>query len=79
VQINGADKNMNDEKRIEAYQVGVLVLVILVVLTIGEYFFATIAVTWWQPLILISLIKAFYVVRDYMHIGHLFHPEEEAG
>jgi hypothetical protein len=55
-----------------------LVLVILVVLTIGEYLFATIAVTWWQPLIIISVIKAFYVLKDYMHVGYLFDPEEEA-
>jgi hypothetical protein len=66
-----------EQSKQEAYSIGNLVLVILVILSIGEYFFATIAVTWWQPLILILLIKAFYVVRDYMHISHLWNPEEE--
>lgn len=67
-----------EEKKQEAYSIGNLVLVILVILSIGEFFFAIIAVTWWQPLVLILLIKAFYIVRDYMHISHLWNPEEEA-
>jgi Prokaryotic Cytochrome C oxidase subunit IV len=68
---------MDEEKKKEAYQTGTLVLVILVVLTIGEFLFAFIAKSWWQPLILISILKAFYVVRDYMHVSRLFSPVEE--
>ena len=68
---------MDESKKAEAYQIGVLVLVILAVLTAGEFAFSTIAVTWWQPLVIIAIIKAVYVIRDYMHIGRLFVAEEE--
>ena len=68
---------MNDDKKTEGYQIGVLVLVILAVLTIGEFSFSVIAVTWWQPLVIIAFLKAAYVIRDYMHISRLFAPEEE--
>ena len=68
---------MDEEKKQEALQIGVLVLVILAVLTIGEYAFAVIAVAWWQPLVLIAVLKAAYVIRDYMHISRLFAPDEE--
>lgn len=68
---------MDRVKRSEAFQIGVLVLIILGVLTIGEYYFSIIAVTWWQPLVLIAILKAFYVIRDYMHIGKLFSGDEE--
>jgi Tfp pilus assembly protein PilZ len=71
------DEETMEVKRKEAYQIGNLVLIILVVLTIGEFFFAAIAITWWQPLILIALIKAFYVIKDYMHVSHVFQSEEE--
>ena len=68
---------MDEEKKQEALQIGVLVLVILAMLTIGEYAFAVIAVTWLQPLVLIAVLKAAYVIRDYMHISRIFAPDEE--
>lgn len=68
---------MENNDKSEAYQVGVLVLVILAVLTAGEFALSTIAVTWWQPLVIIALIKAVYIIRDYMHIGRLFSADEE--
>jgi cytochrome c oxidase subunit IV len=68
---------MDDKKKSQAYEKGIIVLIILAVLTIGELWFALFGVTWWSILILIALAKAFLVVRDYMHIGRLFAGEEE--
>lgn len=67
-----------EEKRNEAYRVGVGVMILLAVLTIGEYFLGSIASAWWAPLMLIALVKAFFVLRDYMHVGRLFSEEEES-
>jgi uncharacterized membrane protein YdcZ (DUF606 family) len=66
-----------DEKKKQAYAVGVTVLILLAVLTIGEYMLGSIAVDWWAPLVGIALLKAFYVVRDYMHVSRVFAGEEE--
>ena len=73
------EKNGSGEaaKRPDAYRIGVLVLVILAVLTIGEFAFSAIAVTWWQPLIIIAVVKAAYVIRDYMHVSRVITPEDE--
>lgn len=68
---------MEEKNADVAYQVGMLVLVILAVLTLGEYFISTIAVAWWQPLVIIAIIKAWLIIRDYMHIGRLFAEEVE--
>ena len=67
---------MEDKKK-TAYQQGMVVLVLLAVLTIGEYFIGSIASLWWMPLLGIALVKAFLIVRDYMHVGRLFASEEE--
>jgi Prokaryotic Cytochrome C oxidase subunit IV len=61
----------------ELYRVGVSVMIILAFLTAGEYFIGSTASSWFMPLLAIALIKAFYVVRDYMHLPRLFAPEEE--
>jgi hypothetical protein len=66
-----------DEKKIQAYRIGVAVIIILAVLTIGEYLIGSIAIGWWEPLIGIGILKAYLVVRDYMHVGRLFASEEE--
>jgi hypothetical protein len=68
---------MDEKKKARAYEKGVIVLIILVMLTIGELWFALFGITWWSILILIALGKALLVVRDYMHIGRLFAAEEE--
>jgi hypothetical protein len=74
------DKN-DQEKKMQAYRIGVGVIIILAVFTIGEYLLGSIAIGWWAPLLAIALLKAFYVVRDYMHLPRLFAPEiaEEEG
>lgn len=66
-----------EEKKKEAFQIGVGVLIILAVLTIGEYWLGSIAVGWWAPLIIIAILKAFFIIRDYMHLPRLFAGEEE--
>ncbi len=66
------------ENRNEAYRIGIVVLVLLGVFTIGEYWLGSIAIGWWAPLVAIAVLKAALVLRDYMHIGRLFAGEEEA-
>jgi cytochrome c oxidase subunit IV len=68
---------MDAKKKAQIYEKGIIVLIILAVLTIGELWFALFGLTWWSILILIAFTKAFLVVRDYMHIGRLFVGEEE--
>lgn len=68
---------MDEKGKNQAYEKGIFVLIVLAALTIGELWFALFGVTWWSILIAIALIKAFLIVRDYMHIGRLFAGEEE--
>jgi hypothetical protein len=67
---------MEESKR-QAYRIGVTVFLLLAVLTVGEYFIGAVAWAWWAPLLGIALLKAFLIVRDYMHIGRVFAAEEE--
>ena len=68
---------MDEKKKKAAYEKGLIVLVWLAVLTIGELWFALLEIPWWSILVAIALVKATLVVRDYMHIGRLFSGEEE--
>jgi hypothetical protein len=36
-----------------------------------------VAYYWWAAIFAIAVLKAFFVVRDYMHIGRLFASDEE--
>jgi len=65
------------EKKKQAFRIGTTVLILLVFLTIGEFIIGSIVVGWAGVLIGIALIKAFFVIRDYMHINRLFNPTEE--
>ena len=71
----------DDEKVIarkkEAYRKGMAVMILLLFLTAGEYWVGSIAYSWWTIIFGIALLKAFFVVRDYMHVGRLFAAEEE--
>ena len=67
-----------DLKKREALQIGVAIFILLIALTIGEYWIGSIAVTWGWILLIISLIKAFFIVRDYMHLPRLFKGSEES-
>ena len=70
-----------DEKSDE-YQadlsIGNWILVMLGVLTVGEFLVGVIAPPWGVILLIIALWKAFYVVKDFMHVGRLFGNDEEA-
>lgn len=60
-----------------AYRVGIAVFILLLALTAGEYFIGRIAIGWTWPLWGIALIKAVYIVRDYMHLSRVFGGSEE--
>ena len=63
--------------KFEEFRIGLGVMILLAVFTIGEYWIGSVAIGWWAPLLLIAIVKAFLVVRDYMHLPRLFAPEEE--
>jgi hypothetical protein len=69
--------NTMDQKKAAAYRLGIAVVILLIVLTIGEYFIGKIAVGWTWPLWGIAIIKAFFIIRDYMHLPRLFGEGEE--
>ncbi len=70
------DKNLEEKKK-QAYRAGAAIMILLIAFTIGEYWIGSVANTWWAVLLGIAVIKAFFVIRDYMHIGRLFAAEEE--
>ena len=70
-------ENKIDEKIAAAYRVGLAVMILLIVLTIGEFFIGKIAIGWTWPLWGIAIIKAFFIVRDYMHLPRLFEEGQE--
>ncbi len=64
---------MNDKKA-AAYRLGLITLVILAALTIGEYFVAV----YWGSLVLlfiIAVVKAAVIVQNFMHITRLWREE----
>ncbi len=65
-----------DERKRKAYRTGVIVLAALAVLTVAEYSLSITGVDWASVFLTIALVKAFLVVRDYMHLGRLFGEEE---
>ncbi|MDH5506370.1 MAG: hypothetical protein OEZ02_04050 [Anaerolineae bacterium] len=71
------NKKESKDAREEALWMGVWVFIMLAVMTFGEFLIAKIAVLWSSLLIYVALGKAFYVVKDYMHIGRLFAGDEE--
>jgi hypothetical protein len=60
------------------YSVNILVLIILTMLTIGEYYLGVISTTNIAGVMIgIGLLKAYFIVKDYMHIGKLFSGGED--
>ena len=68
---------MDEIKKKEAYQKGIAIIILLAVLSVIEFTIGYLASAWWVPLMLIALVKAFFVVRDYMHIGRVCAGDEE--
>ncbi len=65
------------EKRKSAhYKTGIIVILILAVFTAIEFTVSQIG-NWIAVLVVIGLLKAFLVIRDYMHVGKIFTGEEE--
>lgn len=67
----------NNSAKDNGYRIGIAVFILLLALTAGEYFIGWIAIGWTWPLWGIALIKAAYIIRDYMHISRVFGVEEE--
>ncbi|RPI23875.1 MAG: hypothetical protein EHM70_21970 [Chloroflexota bacterium] len=68
---------MDENKKVEKYRVGIAVFILLLCLTLGEFGIGAIAPVWVAPLVGIALLKAWFIVRDYMHLPRLFSPEED--
>jgi cytochrome c oxidase subunit IV len=68
---------MDEKKKKEALQIGVSVFILLVLLTIGEFLIGLFVVGWGSVLILIAVLKAALIIRDYMHLPRLFSGDEE--
>jgi hypothetical protein len=61
-----------EEKMKQAYWVGIVVLIMLGTMTIGEYFIGSLAGAWWAPLLAVACLKAYFILKHYMHIGKVF-------
>ena len=72
----------NTDEKSEDYKAdlsaGNWILVMLAVLTVGEFLVGVIAPPWGFILLIIALWKAFYVIKDFMHVGRLFGGDEES-
>jgi hypothetical protein len=66
-----------EEKKKEKFSMGVTIFILLAALTIGEFAVASVGRQLGVVLMLVALLKASLVIRDYMHIGRLFASEEE--
>ncbi|MBC8331824.1 MAG: cytochrome C oxidase subunit IV family protein [Anaerolineae bacterium] len=66
---------MENNTKKNALKFGVYVFIILAVLTAGEYAVAVFGGAWWSVLVIIALIKAWFVVQHYMHLPRLFAEE----
>ena len=66
---------LEDKKKAE-FNKGLVIFIVLAVLTIGEFFIGAVAFAWWAPLLAVATLKAFLVIRDYMHVGRVFETEE---
>jgi hypothetical protein len=60
----------------EKFSIGLTILLLLGVFTFGEFGIAAVGANVVSAFIGIALLKAFLVMRDYMHIGRLFAEEE---
>jgi hypothetical protein len=65
-------------KKQELFRAGAVIFFLLAILTVGEFLIGAIAVSWAAPLFGIALLKAYLIVRDYMHLPRLFNGEEES-
>lgn len=55
---------------------GVWVMLMLAVLTFGEFIVGVIAPPWGSALLLVAAFKATFVLGYYMHVGRLFRSDQ---
>jgi hypothetical protein len=67
------EEALNDDLR-----AGVWVAFLLAIFTVGEFVAAMIAPELGWLLLIAALPKAYFVITDYMHIGHLFEGDGES-
>ena len=67
------EEALNDDLR-----AGVWVAFLLAIFTVGEFVAALIAPELGWLLLIAALPKAYFVITDYMHIGHLFEGDGES-
>ena len=65
-----------DKNKKQSYKLGWTVLIILAVLTGIEFLIASVNVPWTWILFLIAILKAWFVIQNYMHLPRLFKDEE---
>jgi hypothetical protein len=68
-----------EEKKQEAWWLGVVTIILLASFTLGEFLIGTVASSWIGPLFIIAVLKAALIVHDYMHLPRLFGGGEEEG
>lgn len=68
-----------EEKKKQILKAGTAIIILLLFLTAAEFLIGAFVKIWWGAVVLlgISIMKAFFVVRDYMHVSRLFAAEEE--
>jgi len=66
------------DSRQQALYTGFWILLMLGVLTFGEYIVGVIAPPWGVILVIVAAFKSFWVITEYMHIGRLFNNGEES-
>lgn len=74
-EISQEEQNGNGYK--EDRSIGSAVFILLIALTIGEFFIGFIATDWSWPLWAISIFKAALIIYYFMHVTNLFGGAEE--
>lgn len=72
---NQEEKNNGGYK--EAKNIGFAVFILLIALTIGEFFIGSIAVDWSWPLWGIAILKAALIIYYFMHVTRIFGMSKE--
>ncbi len=61
-----------NEKKQQLYRPGAMVLIMLGIMTMVEFLIGSLAGAWWGPLLGIAALKAYLILKHYMHIGRVF-------
>jgi hypothetical protein len=68
--------NKNNNSLTEQKNIGIAVFILLIALTIGEFFIGSIAVDWTWPLWGIAILKAALIIYYFMHVSRMFGSSE---